>query len=149
LQKPFSCDVMRATVAELLANKEPETILIVDDDPAIRRFVAEVLRPSGFRILEASGGKEAFKRLKAEAIDLMIIDLIMPDQDGLEIIQKVRRQYPLLPVIAISGGFGEDYLEGARLLGASVVMHKPFDANTLRETVSRMGQWRQGAKLAN
>lgn len=65
----------------------------------------------------------------------MITDLIMPDSEGLETIQALRNEFPALPVAAMSGGFSEQFLKVAQLLGAGKIIHKPIEAQTLRLTV--------------
>jgi CheY-like chemotaxis protein len=139
LQKPFRCEALRDAVAEIL-NTVESTILVVDDDPSIRRFAGDVLRSCGYRVLEASGGKQALSLLGRHTVDVLITDLIMAEQDGLETIRAAKKNAPRLRVIAISGGFGEEFLEVARLLGAEEIIRKPFDAAKLRDTVARVTQ---------
>lgn len=107
------------------------TILIVDDDDALRTLLRRVLVRAGYSTLEAANGREALAHLKAQPVDLMITDLFMPQQDGLETILALRRMNLHLPIIAMSGGGSAaqyDMLRTASLFGAARVMMKPFRA---------------------
>ena len=105
------------------------TILIVDDDDALRTLLRRMLMRDGHVALEASNGQEALAQLQAKACDLMITDLFMPEQDGLETILALRRMNLRLPIIVISGGGNAgqfDMLRTASLFGAARVLLKPF-----------------------
>jgi len=105
------------------------TILIVDDDDALRTLLRRVLVRAGYSILEAANGREALEHLRAQPVDLMITDLFMPQQDGLETILALRRMNVHLPIIAMSGGGSAaqfDMLRTASLFGAARVLMKPF-----------------------
>jgi DNA-binding NarL/FixJ family response regulator len=78
------------------------------------------------------------KLFREHPSDLMITDLIMPDQEGVETITKLRREYPRLKIIAISGAFGGRYLRVAELLGADTVLQKPFTPQVLLDTVRKL-----------
>lgn len=85
-------------------------------------------------VLEASNGKEAINKFKPAVTDLVITDLIMPDEDGLKVIMKIREIKPGIKIIAISGGGKAgpgNYLNLARALGADEVFSKPFSMNDL------------------
>ena len=107
------------------------TILIVDDDEALRTLLRRVLVRAGYSTLEAANGREALVHLQTQPVDLMITDLFMPQQDGLETILALRRMNLHLPIIAMSGGGSAaqyDMLRTASLFGAARVMMKPFRA---------------------
>jgi CheY-like chemotaxis protein len=113
--------------------------LIVDDDPAIRAVVRRMLEPAGFDVEEADGpgAEQAFRRTPA---DLIVCDLFMPDRDGIEVIRGITREFPGIPVIAVSGGgFGGsvDLLPQALALGAADVLYKPFQQADLLGAVRR------------
>jgi DNA-binding response OmpR family regulator len=109
-------------------------ILIVEDDNDLREMLKVSLMRRKYTILEASNGKEAMAKFKPALIDLVITDIIMPDEDGLKVIMKFRELKPSLKIIAISGGGKAgpaNYLSMARALGADEIFPKPFSINTL------------------
>jgi CheY-like chemotaxis protein len=84
--------------------------------------------------MEAVNGKEALSHFKPSMTDLVVTDLIMPEEDGLKVIMKLREQKPSLKIIAISGGGKAGpggYLNLAKALGAHAVLSKPFSINDL------------------
>ena len=102
-------------------------ILLVDDDDLSRGAVHKMLERAGYSVQSTGHGSEAIARYKTEPADLVITDLIMPDTDGLEIIQELRRTHPAVRVLAISGGGrvdAEEYLSVARKFGAIGVLPK-------------------------
>ena len=104
-------------------------VLIIDDDQQMRLMLAETLADEGFEVVEASDGAEGVRLHKAQPVDIVVTDLIMPGQEGLETIMQLRRENPELPVIAMSGGGrigSADYLTVARKMGACRVFAKPF-----------------------
>lgn len=78
-------------------------ILIVDDDPKIRRMLGELLRDEGYRTLDASTGQDALDTLNRTHVDCVILDLVLPDINGIEVLRKVKAQFPELPVLILSG----------------------------------------------
>jgi DNA-binding NtrC family response regulator len=94
---------------------------------------------AGHQVQAISSGRQALAALRAAPVDLLITDIIMPDQEGLETITEARRIQPGLHVMAMSGGgFGkaQDYLKAARLLGAVQTLQKPFSSQDLLTAVS-------------
>jgi len=113
-------------------------ILVADDDAAVRRFLRTVLEGAGYEVHEASDGKEAARDALDPAIDLLIIDLVMPNQEGIETIRDLRTRRADLPILAISGaGDGMTYLNVAKLLGAGESLAKPISPVTLLGAVRR------------
>lgn len=109
-------------------------ILLVEDDRELREMLREALMRKDYTVLEADNGKEALIRFKPGVTDLLITDLIMPDEDGLKVIMKIRELKPAIKVIAISGGGKAgpaSYLDLAKALGADAVFSKPFSNNDL------------------
>lgn len=105
------------------------TILIADDEPAIREVIRRILLLDHHRVIEAGDGEEAIQLIRAEKPDLALVDLFMPRKEGLETIMQLRRQFPDLKLIAISGGnptHGMSFLELAQRLGAHRTLAKPF-----------------------
>ena len=113
-------------------------ILLVDDDDLSRGAVHKMLERSGYMVHSTSTGQEALAHFRREAPDLVITDLIMPEVDGLEVIQELRRNDPGVRILAISGGGrvdAEEYLSVARKFGASQVLSKPFTGQELKQAV--------------
>ncbi len=116
-----------------------ELILVVDDEPSIRAFTAQLLERSGYRVLVAASGDEAIAIVEARAGDLALVitDLRMPGSDGHAVVRAVRRQAPAMPLVAMSGldvrSGGSDAMSDARLLP----LLKPFTAAQLDDAVRR------------
>lgn len=104
-------------------------ILVFDDEPSILLMIKKMLEKAGHEVEIALNGKEGMVLFERNRPDLLITDIIMPEKEGLETIFELRRQFPDLKIIAISGGgrIGPDgYLPGAKLLGANAVFTKPL-----------------------
>ncbi|MGQ9916415.1 MAG: response regulator [Bryobacteraceae bacterium] len=110
-------------------------ILVVDDDAGVRDVLRSMLEMAGYSVSEAENGKEAMRVLRAEGADLILTDLVMPEQEGIETIKALRQEYPDLKVIAMSGAFGGDYLRIAAYLGAHATLPKPIQLETLLKLV--------------
>lgn len=116
-------------------------ILLVDDEEAIRRMVRVILGDELYGFAEAGNGLDAQKLLEKEAFDLVITDVIMPDCDGIELVMAIRRKFPEMKVIVMSGGGrvrAGHYLDLAGKLGAAKVFEKPFDTLALRRAVQEL-----------
>jgi CheY-like chemotaxis protein len=115
-------------------------ILVVDDVPAVRTWIREILksvdRPT--IVHEAADGLEAIRMVRAGGVDVVITDLIMPNQEGIETIQIIRREFPDVRIIAISGALQSEYLQMARALGADATLRKPFTPEALLRAVSTL-----------
>jgi DNA-binding NtrC family response regulator len=114
------------------------TILVVDDEPNLRRVLTAVLERDGHRVLVADGGRDAVRKAKAEpSLDLLVADYLMPDLNGLEVLEAVRKHHPGLRALLISGhGTVRSAVEAMRL-GAFDFLTKPFDVEQVRSTVTR------------
>lgn len=116
--------------------------LVVDDEESVRHMLRRLLEGADFRVCEASNGNEALRVLDEGMVDLIIIDIIMPEMDGIETILEVRRRSPDLPIIAISGDShvpNIDYLESARKLGANYTLRKPFSVAEILSIIDEIG----------
>lgn len=139
LQKPFSPDRLAAKVKELLSGtRGPARVLVVDDEEDVRRYLVQVLHDAGFVTAEARNGREALSMLAAGPFQLVITDLVMPEQEGMETIGEIRKRYPNVRIIAISGAFAAKYLKMAQLLGASRSLAKPVSPEHLVKTVQEL-----------
>ncbi|MBA4321550.1 MAG: response regulator [Odoribacter sp.] len=113
-------------------------ILIVEDDKDLREMLKVSLLQRKFTVIEASNGKEALIRFKPAIIDMVITDLIMPDEDGLKVIMKIKEIKPSIKIIAMSGGGKAgpgNYLNLAMALGADEIFSKPFSINDLLKKI--------------
>jgi YesN/AraC family two-component response regulator len=100
-----------------------------------------MLERSGYDVVEASTGKEGIRLYRENPTDLIITDLIMPEKEGIETIHELKRDFPDVNIIAISGGgrIGpEDYLHMAKMLGAQRTLSKPVERETLLKTVNEL-----------
>lgn len=116
-------------------------ILLVDDDEQFRSMLGESLRLAGYEVAEAHDGREGIELYRDHPGYLIITDLIMPEQEGLETIQELRRIYPKAKIIAISGGGRHgsfDYLKMAKTLGARQVLAKPFSRQEILEAITQV-----------
>jgi DNA-binding response OmpR family regulator len=116
-------------------------ILVIDDDVQIRKMLRLALAAEGFEVLEARDGKVAMKLFQQEPADLVITDLIMPEKEGIETIIELRREYPGIKIIAISGGGRinpKDYLYLAEKLGAQITLKKPFSRKDILRAVYKL-----------
>lgn len=137
LQKPFRPEVLSEKIRQMLGGSNKRRILIVDDDDAIRGLLRTVFERAGYYTAEATNGKKAVLELNRQPYDLVITDLIMPEQEGIETIKAVRRNYPGVKVVAMSGAFGEEYLKVARMVGAHEALQKPLRIEHVLETIRR------------
>ena len=117
------------------------SISIIDDDNQIRLLIREVLEAMGHEVSEPTTGREALDSLSDRSPSLWVIDILMPEVDGIEIIRNIRRTNTLVPILAISGGFSTekiDVLAYAQQFGATQILQKPFDIRTLVKTVQSL-----------
>jgi CheY-like chemotaxis protein len=114
-------------------------ILIIEDDLEVRAMLRELLHRAGHTVTEAADGQEGIHCYRTNKADLIITDLFMPVKEGLETIVDLRREFPDLKIIAISGGNREgsgSYLKAAQLCGASRIFHKPFEIADLLTAIT-------------
>ena len=115
-------------------------ILVIDDDPLVRKTVVKILISAGHQVLEAAHGGTGMQILNSEQPELVITDIMMPQQEGIETIAQIR-EISGLPIIAISGSQRDDEfnpLLDAELMGADVAIPKPFTAETLLAAVAEL-----------
>ena len=113
-------------------------ILVIDDDDAIRFSLKLALEDADHQVEDAANGVEGMTRFRTNPADLVITDIFMPEKEGLETIDEIKRSYPQTKIIAMSGGGRmnpEDYLEIAKRVGADRSLFKPFDIQLLVATV--------------
>ena len=118
-----------------------KSILVVEDDPDYRRSLEQILTKSGFATVQAANGREALSTYDPATIDAVVLDLIMPEIEGIETLTKLRRAVPEVKVLAISGGGqigAKNYLELAAKLGAKETLAKPFSAEAFIGALKRV-----------
>jgi DNA-binding NtrC family response regulator len=116
-------------------------ILIIDDDVQILNMLRQTLEREGYDVLKASNGKQGIRLYREEPVDLIITDIIMPEKEGIETILELKRDYPDVKIIAISGGgrIGpEEYLDMAEKLGAQRTFIKPVERKQLLNAVRNL-----------
>ncbi|NJD38728.1 MAG: response regulator [Geobacter sp.] len=117
-------------------------ILIIDDNEQVRKVMATYLEHDNHQITVAADGKQGIAQLQSQAFDLVITDIIMPEQDGLEVLMWLRTQAHRPKVIAVSGGCPSldlNYLiTMAQRLSADKVLQKPIDFATLTTAVREL-----------
>lgn len=116
-------------------------ILIVDDEVQIRMLLRQLLEKEGYEVDEAQNGLIALRKFKENPFDLVILDLIMPEKEGVETIIDLKKEFKDAKIIAISGGGRvgpENYLKSAERLGAMHTFTKPIENEELLKTVQEL-----------
>jgi CheY-like chemotaxis protein len=122
-------------------------ILVIDDDVIVRKTIIRLLEDGGYKVLSAEDGLRGMAMFRSEQPDLVITDIIMPEQEGIQTIAEMRKVMPDAKIIAISGSgrFGDaDFLKMAQSLGAMDIVSKPFDADELLTIVENCLAGRAG-----
>jgi CheY-like chemotaxis protein len=123
------------------ARLDGQAVLFADDDAVLRQLSSVGIAAAGGEAFAAANGREAVRILERTGIDLAVVDIFMPERDGVETITEAKRRWPQLKIIAISGVShyrGLDVLNMARLAGADLVLPKPFGLNDLLEHIARL-----------
>lgn len=122
----------------MVKNTSPR-VLIVDDHEDLRVMLKRALEDRGYHAQIAEDGSVAMKTLRCQPFDVVVTDLVMPEKEGIETIMLVRKQYPHIRILAISGGHqtrnAAPYLELAARLGAHDTLEKPFSIDTLDKKI--------------
>ena len=116
-------------------------ILIIEDDDQIRKMLRQMLERAGYEVFDASNGKDGSRAYRENPADLIITDIFMPEMDGLETILELRRDFPVLKIIAISGGArggSFDFLPIAESFGAAKILKKPFTREEILSAVKEV-----------
>ncbi|UCD17616.1 MAG: response regulator, partial [Candidatus Zixiibacteriota bacterium] len=105
------------------------TVLIVDDETGLRSVLEQILQLKGYTVVGVSGGKKALEYLKVHNVDLVLLDIVMPEITGLEMLQVIKKQFPDVGVVMMTG-HGDAYsVKEALMLGADEYLTKPFRAD--------------------
>ena len=159
LQKPFTPGVLAQSVREVLdarggkradpgggqtdaSARRAVSVLVLDDEEQVTLLLRSILEHEGYRVAVARTAVDALNAIGQEPPDLVITDIFMPDQDGLEFIKDVRARYPAIKILAISGGAqhfpADPFLALAHYSGAQQTLMKPFEPAALLQAVSAL-----------
>ena len=117
-------------------------VLIIDDNDEFRAVFREMLEKAGYEVMEASSGDAGIDLYRRSPADVVVTDIVMPGKEGLETMLELRREFPGVKLIAMSGGGFEDpatYLEGAELIGGAVrTFAKPFSMEAMFKAIKEV-----------
>ena len=114
-------------------------ILVADDSSTVRAILCAMLQKHGHTVVEACDGNECIAQFLKACPDLVITDIFMPEKDGIETIREIRKKWPKVKILAISGGGANHdmrYLDHAKTIGADEALSKPFGTHRLIDTVN-------------
>lgn len=115
------------------------SILLIDDDDALRRTATRMLTTAGYEVVQAENGEAGLAKFDAVKPDLVITDVFMPEKDGIETAKQLRAQFPGVKILAITGGGREGrFYFLVRALGADSVLQKPFTKQALLDAVRQL-----------
>jgi DNA-binding NtrC family response regulator len=112
---------------------------LIDDDRNVNLALGIILRGAGHEVVSLLDGSKVLSHM--QDIDLVITDVIMPNVDGIEVLNAMKKEHPSIPVIVISGGgriSADMYLSSAKAIGAKEVLHKPIDTDALIKVVDHV-----------
>ena len=121
--------------------KDTARILVVDDEASVRKMLRKLLEREGYEVAEASDGGEGIMRYAEKPFDLVLLDIVMPEKEGIETIRELKSNDPDVKIVAMSGGgkgSAEGYLDMAKILGAIHTFAKPVMPGALLETIRRL-----------
>ena len=113
-------------------------ILVIDDEPGIRGLLAMMLERKGYAVLLAEDGRKGLDLFRRERPDLIVLDLKMPEMDGITVLQDIRAVTEETPVVILTGGGTDQPEKQARELGAAAFIEKEFSLHRLGETLLRL-----------
>jgi CheY-like chemotaxis protein len=122
-----------AAAAETDPERRPASVLVIDDDPDVRQFIAATLEEQGYRVAQASDGREGLAKATREKPDLVILDFIMPGLSGAEVANRILAKRPDQPILFVSGYSETEAVK--RVAPDSPVLAKPFRADALDKAV--------------
>ena len=114
----------------------PGKILVVDDDPEVRMATRDFLSSKGYEVVVAEGGREALRLLDASPPDVVLLDVAMPDMDGMETLKRIVAAHPTMPVIMVTANADIEITSKVLQLGAADYVPKPFDLDYLDQAIS-------------
>ena len=113
----------------------PGKILVIDDDPEVRMATRDFLSSKGYDVSVAEGGRDALRQLDSSPADVVLLDVAMPDMDGLETLKRIVSAHPNVPVIMVTGNADIEITSKVLQLGAADYVPKPFDLDYLNQAI--------------
>lgn len=113
-------------------------VLVIDDQPDVACVVAEVLQSQGHEARVAGGGEEGLQVIEESPPDAVVLDVVMPGLDGIEVLRRIRAKRPDLPVILLSGTVTQGQIEVAQALGVTDVLRKPAAFDHFSQALARV-----------
>ena len=113
----------------------PGKILVVDDDSEVRMATRDFLSSKGYDVSVAEGGRDALRQLDSSPADVVLLDVAMPDMDGLETLKRIVSAHPNVPVIMVTGNADIEITSKVLQLGAADYVPKPFDLDYLNQAI--------------
>ena len=113
----------------------PGKILVVDDDPEVRMATRDFLSSKGYDVSVAEGGRDALRQLDSSPADVVLLDVAMPDMDGLETLKRIVSAHPNVPVIMVTANADIKITSKVLQLGAADYVPKPFDLDYLNQAI--------------
>lgn len=122
-----------------MLDTERGTILYVEDNPDNRNLVRRVLNAEGYAVVEAAQAEQAFRKLESEDIDLILMDINMPDMDGYTLTAKIKKmeKYRNIPIVAVTANVMRGDREKSLEAGCDGYIQKPIDIDTLAQQIER------------
>jgi DNA-binding response OmpR family regulator len=114
----------------------PGKILVVDDDLEVRMATRDFLSSKGYEVVVAEGGREALRLLEASPPDVVLLDVAMPDMNGMETLKRIVATHPAMPVIMVTANADIEITSKVLQLGAADYVPKPFDLDYLDQAIS-------------
>ncbi|WP_437724211.1 response regulator [Sorangium sp. So ce861] len=134
IYKPFSMDHLMRIVARALGSRG---VLVVDDLPAVAESIVAGLKAAGLRAEAVYDGQTAIQRARDEAVDVCVLDLLMPSLDGVKTYEQLRRMSRPITVIAMTGHAAPELIHAFTSRGGYACLHKPFGVRELMHTIAR------------
>jgi len=116
-------------------------ILVIDDEAPVRDMMRQTLERAGYEVADAGDGRQGIVQLRQQPVDLVITDILMPEQEGIETIRMLQKEFPQVKILAISGGGKKgnlDVLPVSQTFGAHRTLAKPFERKDLLDAVSAL-----------
>ncbi len=117
-----------------------QQILIIEDEAILKKVMAFSLHKAGYKTIEASNGEEARKILKARSVEIILLDIGLPDCNGLDLLEEIREFAPEVAVIVMTAQDTVENIDRTKRLGASALFIKPIILKQLKETIRAVGQ---------
>jgi excisionase family DNA binding protein len=111
------------------------SVLVIDDDEMVRRAMGKMLTRFGCRVQQANGGKEGLERVAQEVPDVILLDLMMPNLNGPEFLEELRKTQPKLPVVIVTGYPNGELMQEAAKFAPVMLLAKPVEKDLLERTV--------------